>query len=98
MPALRRVAIVLLLALFGWMAASVSDNFCTTADEIAHLTAGYDYWANAAYNLQPENGNFPQRWAATPPRGSAPGSPRAAARRNRGRGFPGSGCRGRASR
>ncbi|MEI6862450.1 MAG: hypothetical protein WCL04_09395, partial [Verrucomicrobiota bacterium] len=51
---------------FWWMAASVSENYDTTADEVSHLAAGHDYWANAAYNLQPENGNFPQRWAALP--------------------------------
>ncbi len=66
MPALRRTAVVLLLALFGWKAASVSDNFSTTADEIAHLVSGYSYWTNNAYTLQPENGNLPQRWATLP--------------------------------
>ncbi len=79
-PALRRVAVVLLLVLFWWMAASVSYKYSTTADEVPHLTAGYDYWVNGAYNLQPENGNFPQRWAALPllamkPRFPAPDDP-----------------------
>ncbi len=64
MPALRRAAVVLLLALFWWMAVSVTGNYCTTADEISHLAAGHAYWADGTYNLQPENGNFPQRWAA----------------------------------
>lgn len=36
----RRAVIIALLALAGWMAGSVSRNFCTTTDEIAHLTAG----------------------------------------------------------
>ena len=62
----RRLAILLLLALFGWMAASVSDRFSPTADEVAHLTAGYSYWTSGDYHLQPDNGNFPQRWAALP--------------------------------
>jgi len=55
-----------LLALYWWMATSVSDQQCTTGDEIAHLTAGYSYWKFDDYRLQPENGNLPQRWAALP--------------------------------
>ncbi len=55
-----------LLALFGWMAASVSREHSTTADEIFHLTAGYSYWQTGDFRLQPENGNLPQRWAALP--------------------------------
>jgi hypothetical protein len=54
------------LALYWWMATSVSDTMCTTGDEIAHLTAGYSYWKTGDYRLQPENGNLPQRWAAIP--------------------------------
>ena len=56
----------LLLALYWWMATSVSDSMCTTGDEIAHLTAGFSYWKTDDYRLQPENGNLPQRWAAIP--------------------------------
>lgn len=48
------------------MAASVSRHFSTTVDEIAHVTAGYAYWTQHDYRLQPENGNLPQRWAALP--------------------------------
>ena len=55
-----------LLALFWGMAASVSREHSTTADEIFHLTAGYSYWTLGDYRLQPENGNLPQRWAALP--------------------------------
>ena len=71
----RRVTVLLLLALFGWMAASVSDRFSPTADEIAHLTAGYSYLTANDYHLQPENGIFPQRWAALPLLLSAPNFP-----------------------
>ena len=56
----------LLLVTFWVMAVSVSPRFCTTADEIAHLTAGVSYWRTDDYRLQPENGNLPQRWAALP--------------------------------
>ena len=75
MPVPRRVAVLLLLVLFGWMAASVSDRFSPTADEVVHLTAGYSYWTSGDYHLQPENGNFPQRWAALPLLLTAPNFP-----------------------
>lgn len=57
---------IALCALHVWMAASVSRTFSTTFDEIAHLTAGYTYWTHEDYRFQPENGNFPQRFAALP--------------------------------
>ena len=37
-----------------------------TFDEMAHLTAGYTYWALDDYRLHPENGNWPQRLGALP--------------------------------
>lgn len=55
-----------LLALYWWMAVSVSPRHSPAADEIAHLTAGYAYWTTGDLRLQPENGNLPQRWAALP--------------------------------
>src|SRR6185436_15429251 len=55
-----------LLALFWWMATSVSHEHSTTADEIFHVTAGYAYGKLGDYRLQPENGNLPQRLAALP--------------------------------
>ena len=51
--------IALLLGLHVWMAASVSRFHSVTADEIAHLTAGYTYWTRNDYRFQPENGNAP---------------------------------------
>lgn len=66
---MKRCAFLLaggLLALFGWMAASVSNEHSTTADEIFHLTAGYAYWQFGDYRLHAENGHFPQRWGAIP--------------------------------
>lgn len=48
------------LAFLGVIGRSV------TADETAHLTAGYSYWIFNDYRLQPENGNLPQRWGAIP--------------------------------
>jgi hypothetical protein len=55
-----------ILALYWWMATSVSDTEGVVGDEIAHLTAGYTYWKTGDYRMQPENGNLPQRWAALP--------------------------------
>ena len=60
------VAAVVLLGLFGWMAASVSPEHSTTADEIFHVTAGYSSWKFGDFRLQPENGNLPQRLAGLP--------------------------------
>ena len=65
-PRLVQLALAALAALHVWLAASVSDEFSTTSDEIAHLTAGYSYWQDGDYRLQPENGLLPQRWAALP--------------------------------
>jgi hypothetical protein len=67
---MRRTTVTLIaagiLALYWWMATSISDTECVVGDEIAHLTAGYSYWKTGDYRLQPENGNLPQRWAALP--------------------------------
>ncbi|MEQ1771105.1 MAG: hypothetical protein ABL879_14825, partial [Devosia sp.] len=60
------VCAALLLGLYWWMAAAVSREHSTTADEIFHVTAGYSYWKFNDYRLQPENGNLPQRVAALP--------------------------------
>lgn len=67
---MRSLALTLLagalLALFGWMAASVSREHSTTADEIFYVTSGYSYWKTGDFRLSPDAGNFPQRWAALP--------------------------------
>jgi hypothetical protein len=55
-----------LLVLFGWMAASVSREHSTTADEIFYITSGYSYWKLDDFRLSPDAGNLPQRWAAWP--------------------------------
>ncbi len=60
-----RLAIVGALCLLHIrLAASVSRQLSTTVDELAHLTAGYAYWTQHDYRLQPENGNLPQRGAS----------------------------------
>jgi 4-amino-4-deoxy-L-arabinose transferase-like glycosyltransferase len=54
------------LAVYYAMAVGAVSHKSVTFDEMAHLTAGYSYWADNDYRLQPENGNWPQRWAALP--------------------------------
>jgi len=60
------VAAAGLIALFGWMAASVSREHSPTADEPYYITAGYSSWQRKDFRLAPEAGSFPQRWAALP--------------------------------
>src|SRR6185312_15615082 len=55
-----------LLGLFGGMAASVSREHSTTADEIFYITSGYSYWQTGDFRLSPDAGNVPMRWAALP--------------------------------
>ena len=59
-------AAVIVLIGFAWLADSSTAQKCSTFDEIAHLTAGYSYWAIRDYRLNSENGMLPQRWAALP--------------------------------
>lgn len=60
------VAVAGLLVLhFALAMASVAGK-SLTHDEILHVTAGTAYWRYDDYRLQPENGNFPQRWASLP--------------------------------
>ena len=56
---------IALLAYCGLAVGSVSRK-SMTSDEGAHLVAGYAYWTVGDFRLQPENGNWPQRWAALP--------------------------------
>ena len=61
------VALAVLCALLhAVLAVTASAGKSTTADEIAHLTAGLAYNTRGDYRLQPENGNLPQRLAALP--------------------------------
>jgi hypothetical protein len=63
---IRSAAVTALLALYYFMAVSAASQKSMTFDEMAHLTAGYTYWAFNDYRLHPENGNWPQRLAALP--------------------------------
>src|SRR5229473_8338346 len=62
----RMAAVAVLLALYYVMAVSAASQKSMTFDEMAHLTAGYTYWAFDDYRLHPENGNWPQRLGALP--------------------------------
>ena len=76
-----------LLALFGWMAASVSREHSTTADELYYVTAGYSYWKLADFRLPPEAGNLPPALggaaAARPGPALSPARPAGVAQRGR---------------
>jgi len=55
-----------LLCLHAWLGLSAVQDKSCTFDELAHVTAGHAYWAQSAWQLQPENGNLPQRLAGLP--------------------------------
>jgi hypothetical protein len=59
-------AAVVLLGAFTLLATTSAMRKSATFDEVAHLTAGYTYWAYNDYRLHPENGNLPQRLVALP--------------------------------
>ena len=60
------VLVALLLALFWLQAITAVDRKSPTFDEPNHFVAGYTYWAGNDYRLNPEGGNWLQRWAALP--------------------------------
>lgn len=60
------LTVCLLLLLHGWSALRAARAWSPTYDEPLHLTAGYTYWTQNDFRLQPENGNLPQRWATLP--------------------------------
>jgi hypothetical protein len=62
----RMAAVAGLLAVYYVLAVSAAARKSMTFDEMAHLTAGYTYWAFNDYRLHPENGNLPQRLGALP--------------------------------
>jgi hypothetical protein len=61
-----RVIAILLAALHAALAITAAIEKSPTFDEPTHLTAGYSYWLKNDYRLDPENGNWPARWAALP--------------------------------
>jgi Dolichyl-phosphate-mannose-protein mannosyltransferase len=57
---------ILLAALHAALAITAMIEKSPTFDEPTHLTAGYSYWLKNDYRLDPENGDWPARWAALP--------------------------------
>src|SRR4030095_13352041 len=70
---------ILLAALHCALAITAAMEKSPTFDEPTHLTAGYSYWLKNDYRLDPENGNWPARWAALPLLLSHPSFPEKAA-------------------
>ena len=70
---------ILLAVLHGVLAITAAIEKSPTFDEPTHLTAGYSYWLKSDYRLDPENGNWPARWAALPLLWSRPVFPESAA-------------------
>ena len=58
--------VLVLLAAYLGMALSASRSKSVAFDELVHLFGGYSYWKTGDFRFVPENGNFPQRWAALP--------------------------------
>ena len=66
-PSFRLTVLALLLALgHAALATLAMREKSTTADELAHITGGYNFNHRDDYRLQPENGNLPQRWQTLP--------------------------------
>ncbi len=61
-----RWPVVALLACHFALGLSAASRKSVTFDEITHLSSGYTYWATNDYRMDPESGNWPQRWAALP--------------------------------
>ena len=62
----RGVLIVTLLSVYALGAAGSVRQKSITFDELGHLTGGVGSWMTGDYRLFPQNGQFPQRWAAMP--------------------------------
>ena len=60
------VLVLTLLGVHFLLGAGSIAHKCNTFDEIVHLAAGFVYWTQQDYRLDPENGNLPKRLAALP--------------------------------
>lgn len=58
--------VVVLALLFLGLALYGVSGKTGTADEYLHVTGGYSYWKYNDYRVQPENGNWSQRFVAIP--------------------------------
>ena len=57
---------ILLLSCHLLLGLTAVARKSATSDEGAHLLGGLSYWATGDFRLNPESGNWPQRWAALP--------------------------------
>jgi 4-amino-4-deoxy-L-arabinose transferase-like glycosyltransferase len=62
----QAAAVAALLACYLVLGLSASCRKSQTCDEGAHLGGGVTYWALNDYRIQPENGNWPQRFCGLP--------------------------------
>ncbi len=60
------VPVIVLLACFVALGMSATNRKSVTFDESAHFDGGLGYWLANDYRMQPENGNWTQRWATLP--------------------------------
>jgi hypothetical protein len=55
-----------LVFIYAALALSAASHKSCHFDENLHIISGYSYWLTNDYRLQPENGNWPQRWVTLP--------------------------------
>ncbi|MFZ2656737.1 MAG: glycosyltransferase family 39 protein [Victivallales bacterium] len=58
--------VAMLLSIHFFLAFTSLVQESPTFDETVHVTGGVSYWKMDDYRINPENGNFPQRWSTLP--------------------------------
>lgn len=58
--------VAFLLMLHFFLVFTAAQRKSPVFDEPVHIAGGLSYWLENDYRINPENGNFPQRWAAIP--------------------------------
>ncbi|MFA6292073.1 MAG: glycosyltransferase family 39 protein, partial [Victivallales bacterium] len=65
-PLVEFAIVGILLLLHFSLVFTASQRKSPVFDESVHIAGGLSYWLENDYRLNPENGNFPQRWTAIP--------------------------------
>ena len=65
-PLVEFTIVGILLLLHFSLVFTAAQRKSPVFDESAHIAGGLGYWLENDYRINPENGNFPQRWAAIP--------------------------------
>jgi hypothetical protein len=65
-PLIEFTIVGVLLLLHFSLIFTASQRKSPVFDESVHIAGGLSYWLENDYRINPENGNFPQRWAAIP--------------------------------